>query len=494
MKTAVLLLAALTIVVQGSTSYEITKLNNPNGVYFEKIGPMTEVEGYEYITKRCNLSEILEAMTKVMSTRDNQDNHYLNNLYVHLLGKLSNLMNHNNRKKRELIDGLGTVIKFITGNTDANDLKHIQKSIKLLQNNEISIYQNINETINKIDIRLSSIRRDLRKLYEISYTNKVNLDILISFIIFEDIVNMLELGITLAKPRIAYRDIFDSINEDEVDSILVYTAQNVIHFVAKVAILKLRGNAYNIIPFPNPDGQILEVQFPIILIKDAWYAYPNTAQCKKKEKSLMCYQIWWKDRSKTPDCIHQALYTKNNHTCTTTKLLEDESIETIDNGIFLLFSKNIQRVKIICNETHYEIIKGPYKLQLEPGCELIMASLHTKVILKSASLYKEEIQQIQMHLKERQTTYRNTEEWEALKLKPLKEDNSITHHVWIPSIWTVITMTLIICGVCYIYYRSRCRNQERNNGEESPGITSYTLSSLLRGEESRTQTSQLVKE
>lgn len=327
-------------------------------------------------------------MTKVMSTRNNQDNHYLNNLYVHLLGKLSNLMNHNYREKRGLIDGLGTIIKFIAGNPDANDLNQIQKSIQILQNNDVSVFKNINETIDKIEIRLNSIRKDLGILYDLSYTNKINLDILTSLILFEDIVNMLELGITLARPGVAYRDIFDNINDDKVDSIFVYTAQNIIHFVAKVAILKSKGNAYNIIPFPNPDGQILETHYPIILIKDAWYAYPNTAQCKKKEKTLVCHQIWWKDGNRTPDCIHQALYTKKNHTCAITRLLENEAIETVGDGTFLLFSKNTQRIKIVCNETYYEIIKGPYKLQLEPGCELTMASFHTKVISKITSLTK----------------------------------------------------------------------------------------------------------
>lgn len=83
-----------------------------------------------------------------MATRITTDNYYLNNLYTHLVGRLSNLMNHNKiRGKRGLMDGLGAVVKFITGNPNANDLKQINESIEKLQNNQQVLLDNLNETI-----------------------------------------------------------------------------------------------------------------------------------------------------------------------------------------------------------------------------------------------------------------------------------------------------------------------------------------------------------
>lgn len=161
-----------------------------------------------------------------MSTRINNDNHYLNNLYTHLVGRLSSLMNQNKgRGKRGLVDGLGTVVKFITGNPDANDLKQIDNSIKELQENQQILLDNLNQTISKVEIRLRSIKKDINMLYDLTTSNKVNLDILTSLVLIEDIINILELGITLAKPGIAYKDIFEEAHDVEIDHIMVYTVK-----------------------------------------------------------------------------------------------------------------------------------------------------------------------------------------------------------------------------------------------------------------------------
>lgn len=59
--------------------------------------------------------------------------------------KLFNIYPHNStiRAKRGLIDGLGSAIKFITGNMDANDASRINKIIKHLENNQNQLQQQI---------------------------------------------------------------------------------------------------------------------------------------------------------------------------------------------------------------------------------------------------------------------------------------------------------------------------------------------------------------
>lgn len=398
---------------------------------------------------------------------------------MHLLGRLSHLMGPTSRTKRGLIDGLGTVVKFIAGNPDANDLKQIERDISILKENQQILNNNMNETITKVEIRMISIRKDLEKLFESVSRNKANVDILTNLVLIEDIINILELGVTLAKPGIACKDIFDE--SQDVESIIVYTAHNIIHFVAKIAELKtIGGNAYNIIPFPNSQGQILDIQKSTILIKDSWYAYPNDQQCRRKDQSIECRHVWWKDATKTPDCIHQALHLKSNYTCLTMTVPENEIIEAIGDGRFLLFSKERQRATIKCIEAHYENIEGSHILQLEPGCELTLASFSTKVITVSKPLFEEEVQQIQMHLKKKENSYHPSTNEEEITLQPLNKATDLTSHLWIPSIWTIIITGIILSIIGYSIYHKRTEGATQNN--TNTGITSYTLSSLLRGE------------
>lgn len=82
-----------------------------------------------------------------------------------ILEKIENIRFHkNNRTERGLINGLGYVIKGVTGNLDASDGEKIYKILNHLQNNEKSIenqlklqyslssqiVQNFNETIKNI--------------------------------------------------------------------------------------------------------------------------------------------------------------------------------------------------------------------------------------------------------------------------------------------------------------------------------------------------------
>lgn len=64
-----------------------------------------------------------------------------------IIDKINNIKAHavnKNRIKRGLVDGLGTVVKVITGNLDANDGKRIDEIIKHLQHNENNIKNQIN--------------------------------------------------------------------------------------------------------------------------------------------------------------------------------------------------------------------------------------------------------------------------------------------------------------------------------------------------------------
>ena len=59
--------------------------------------------------------------------------------------KLNKLIN-TPRAKRSLIDGLGNVIRFITGNLDQSDLNNINNNIKLLTENQVNLSKRVSQT------------------------------------------------------------------------------------------------------------------------------------------------------------------------------------------------------------------------------------------------------------------------------------------------------------------------------------------------------------
>lgn len=58
-----------------------------------------------------------------------------------------NAISPNKRIKRGLINGLGSIIKGITGNLDANDAKRYDQAIRDLEDNQKEVIQNLNKEI-----------------------------------------------------------------------------------------------------------------------------------------------------------------------------------------------------------------------------------------------------------------------------------------------------------------------------------------------------------
>lgn len=101
----------------------------------------------------------------------------LNNTYD-TYAKLNVYKSNNNRKKRGLLNYLGSGIKFITGNLDDNDLEIITQNLEILQHNQLNAMHKINdlssfagnimnkfkESINIINENSKSIRSEILKL------------------------------------------------------------------------------------------------------------------------------------------------------------------------------------------------------------------------------------------------------------------------------------------------------------------------------------------
>ena len=127
-------------------------------------------------------------------------NHYKNEVK----SKFQNLnINENLRKKRGLINGLGSVIKSITGNLDAQDAEYYDKLIDELKNNQQTIQKNLmqnynynNELVKQFNDTINSLKHNQllltsRILQIQNYTQEHST--LIDSLFLKDIINQITL-------------------------------------------------------------------------------------------------------------------------------------------------------------------------------------------------------------------------------------------------------------------------------------------------------------
>lgn len=112
-----------------TTQAQVQCFNNLNGYFQEETGIQSEIiQKHRFV-----LSLSLTRIKKLINKLNIEINHpILQKQYNNYLEDIKNqfsIISHD-RTKRGLINGLGTIIKFITGNPDNDDLNLINESIK----------------------------------------------------------------------------------------------------------------------------------------------------------------------------------------------------------------------------------------------------------------------------------------------------------------------------------------------------------------------------
>lgn len=105
--------------------------------------------------------------------------------------KIDSIKHVDNRKKRGLIDGLGSVVKAITGNLDATDAEKYDKFIEQIRNNNLNfqdqldaqfsinseLIEEFNETINTIQFNNREIQNKVMEINSIIKANSIKIEI-----------------------------------------------------------------------------------------------------------------------------------------------------------------------------------------------------------------------------------------------------------------------------------------------------------------------------
>lgn len=347
---------------------------------------------------------------------------YTSDRFNSIADKYNSISKH--RIKRALINGLGSIIRSITGNLDQNDAKKYNSAIELLQKNQAEIahhtnkaitlnnlfLENYNNTIsilinnqNKINIKISEIIRQvntsqqeffdfvkidsLYKLLEINlqtiFETLSNLEIAISFstkhisnynmISFSNLEYFIQVLNKHYKPeQLITSDVTESRLYYKFLDVGSYFSDNKLVFVISIPIMyKASFIYYHLFPIPSSNNTILIPPKSYLVMNDNAYQYLEEP-CIVLEKDIYyCHEDTLKSNiDKNPDCIYTLIKSqKLLPSCQFRPVKIDGVIfEKINDGCYILNCQNSTKFHLQCVHDEYVMINGSYLLELPENC------------------------------------------------------------------------------------------------------------------------------
>jgi hypothetical protein len=138
---------------------KLESLNEGPGILPFKLGPSKIISHYHSFIQPVNLQELksnINSITSQLDTIDPEFNNKTRSLFEPHLNYLKNKVISLSRQlqtfevvrvKRGLIDGLGSIVKSISGNLDYTDAIHYNNAIKALQDSDRTLEAEINNQV-----------------------------------------------------------------------------------------------------------------------------------------------------------------------------------------------------------------------------------------------------------------------------------------------------------------------------------------------------------
>lgn len=345
---------------------------------------------------------------------------------AHLKTKLDKISDQlqtfdSNRVKRGLIDGLGSVIKSISGNLDYTDAMRYNNAIQVLQDNEQEISSQFNHHISLSKDWMLQHSKVLESIVEnqknisqivnlmINTTVVTNIDLLnyahlaqLLLILGDNIENLSEelvkienlLAFIHAKSTHhsmlslnALRNMIDRVrslyNKEEILDISIreyfdiiklgsYYSSNNLVIVFKVPIaLPSTYDLYKLSIVPNKNHEILIPSSPYIAIYEDEFMYMET-ECPKANTWYLCeMKASFKPRDQV-DCIQQLITTqKIDSTCNLTPvILTRGALEQLDDKHYTVTFPKATKVQTSCGRNEYTNLQGSFLVVLPHNCFL----------------------------------------------------------------------------------------------------------------------------
>lgn len=410
---------------------KLENLDDGPGVLPFKLGPCNMVSHYHSFLQHVDVHELQEKVNLVQTQLNNISPHLNNNTLSlfephieYLKEKLQTVLDQLqsfeiSRSKRGLIDGLGSVVKSITGNLDYTDALRFNNAIKSLQdndnkllaefNNHVSltkdwvtqhskIIDNIVDNQNKLAALATNISQSLEKgnheLIQYAHLGQTilivsdNVDRLsqeitklqnvLAFIrastAHHDVISLNSISTIVKKLRSIYgsNKVLDIGVREYYDIIQLgsYYIGNEIVIVYKFPIILSQiYNLYKISIVPNKNHEILvpHFQFLAIHLKDFKYI---EAECPKSTKGYLCEEIHNIYSRTSPDCIAALVSTQQRlPECKPVAIsLQKPAYEKLDDRHYTISFPAPTRIRLSCGQDLYKMLQGSYLAIIPHNC------------------------------------------------------------------------------------------------------------------------------
>ena len=372
------------------TDYE----NNINIIRNNVERLIDEIEKFNYenstITLQKKLDLVLNSTVIIMKKKFNN----LENAFD--LIKPINLK-LDSKVKRGIVDGLGTVIKTITGNMDNNDYHEINNHLKLLKLNQFNITNQLSKQIyinekmierfNKITDHINNQQNIIEKfnalidknslpyysILTIQYCNQIIYDIELLRNHLENIlesINLAKLNVIsnhiLHPDEISYvTEIFKNqninlVSKEDVYQFLelqaYYNETSLIFIIQIPTFYSYSYILYHLNQLPINNNITLNIEKPYIVINENTYLFLEKP-CLKIENTFYCSKQSLQ-KIKDEDCIPNIINDNKAH-CNFIEIESNDSINLIQPNYLLIISENEIVIESTCYQNEKrKIIKG----------------------------------------------------------------------------------------------------------------------------------------
>lgn len=339
----------------------------------------------------------------------------------------------NIRNRRGIINGLGTMIKSLTGNLDQEDAEKYDKAISSISNNQdkvrsllkqqITIIQKSSSTFETLTKNISLNQQILEKRIKQAeiitkqiQTNNTNSygfflgQILLSQFInafqnIHDILENIEIAITFSKLNVFHSSIIDPkdlLNEikqigphliqsklpfeatlenillfEKIVEIKGYTKENKFFFIIEIPIVGLQNFVlYRLYPLPVPFNKKFQIIIPhnkyLILNEHTYALFDN--ECKEvATEKYICKENSPISITTEPPCeVQMLLYSKHPSNCQAFQTdVPSLKVQKLEREEWLLVSPQETVAVQQCGANKDNIpLQGTYILELNPGCTI----------------------------------------------------------------------------------------------------------------------------
>lgn len=364
-----------------------------NGLLEDQIGEAKFIDHFHNFLFTISLRDLEKTYNNALNNSyliSNQRNHFdfdnfnfklFNKLIFNLdriketLGKISsdskdNIKNY--RNKRGLVNGLGTIVKFITGNLDDSDLQTITENIDNFRNIQHSQIEKINQLTslaNHITSRLDKQTQQINENLEITqnYIHKLQDNektrILIQDSIYqtEEITHFLETlerTITLSLYELPNLEIITNTELLEMQNYLkkIYSPEQLFHFDQNHLFKLLESSKLTIVGTNNTINFLLKI--PILKTLKANYSLvypiPNKDNLliippRRYLVTINKNQLWTDETCKTTDSLSICSTNPIQDSCTINSISECETLKASNNYLIVKALRN-QQLLVVAKE------------------------------------------------------------------------------------------------------------------------------------------------